>query len=313
MYVEAKGEHMQQPYYEAEGAQGGIAWLRARLRLDVTGADAAASVGCSRYETAESLRRSKQFEREKSDEQLLKESQSFDENIHTRAGHANEDPIAKAAARLLFPQDIVLYQPRLAVPCDPVWSWFGASADRLVFRENKLRAILECKFSFGGVPEHPMVEHVFQTVMQMRTIQTRYNYLCYGSRYPCDGPLPVGWTPNYHAPLEGLLGVRVFRLRYSKELWHWSLRRMNTYRTALADPSAPSLDDLLPTMNAFVAHVWFESPQCRTTPCEECRDYHHQRHATPLSRTPLAEYLPPAPKWELILPPNSNERKWMCS
>jgi hypothetical protein len=170
-------------YVEVDGEQGSLTWLKARLRLDVTGADAAASVGCSQYEGAENLRRSKQFEREKSDDQLLKESPSFNENVHTRAGHANEDPIAKASARLLFPQEtiVVLYQPRLAVPRDLRWSWFGASADRFVFCENKLCAILECKFSFGGVLEHPMVEHVFQTMMQMRTIQTRYNYLCYGT------------------------------------------------------------------------------------------------------------------------------------
>jgi len=155
-------------FVELEGVPGSASWLRSRTELDVTGADAAKAVGCSEYESAENFTEHKRYERICSDEQLLKASEDF-KNVHTIAGQLNEDPIASGVSRHLF-HDAPLYAPRLCVPIAP--HRFGATPDRLVCSVDHgvllLRrplVAIECKFSFDGVQEYPLVDHIFQVTL----------------------------------------------------------------------------------------------------------------------------------------------------
>ena len=290
-------------FVEGKGVPGSILWLRERAALDVSGADAAAAVGCGAHKSAEDLAEEKRRDRASTDEQLLERSKEF-ENVHTIAGHVNEDPIAVGCAKSLVPdRPVILYAPRLCMPADPEEQWYGATPDRVFLEEETPKIIIhepilpiECKFSFSGLPEHPKVDHVMQATVQMRVLATTINYLSYGSRFPIDLPDPPQKWPDYDEPLLGTLMIRVFRIHFSPQLWVWMMKRLCVYRAMVRGVGLK-----LPRMNHFVNHVWFESPKCRSyrDACGQCQSFNYRNH--PEARTDL-DYLPPCPIWTRVVP-----------
>ncbi len=279
------------PYVELPGEPGSVEWLRRRAGLDVTGADAATAVGCGEHASPEQLAEQKRADRRATDAELLARSAEFD-NVHTRAGRANEEPIAQRAAWLLL-GGAPLTALRLCVSADVSERWYGATPDRVAFdQEGRVRAAIECKFSFfAGLPSHPKTEHVFQLHMQMRVLRLRWCYIAYGTRRT---GLP---RPSYDEPLLGGLALRVFKVEFSPELWDWMLRRLRAYRKLLSDPDAPEP----PRMHHWTSHLWFERSECVRYEdcCTSCRSIDYLLH--PLeARSEPERYFPPAPRWRLV-------------
>jgi hypothetical protein len=306
-------QQQQKPFVEVPEAEPGTGpWLRARAGLDVSGADAAKAIGCSAYGGAEDLAAQKRFERRCTDAELLEISKHF-QNIHTTAGHANETPIAEGVSRLLF-KSAPLHAPKLCKFRDPVKAWCGATPDRLLCDAITGEPVwplvpIECKFSFKGVREHPLIDHVMQTTMQMAVLGASENYLSYGTRLPREVILnpTMRWRPDYNAsPLDGTLVLRVFRVEFCTALWQWMQARMEAYRVALnaaePSPTATITTSLPERIHDFVEHVWFDSPHCLVSPCREyCLENFCLRHPRALE-IGLAAYLPPRPNITLTVP-----------